>query len=114
MIKLVINSDFGGFGLSDEAIREYFRRKNWNLVEKVSNYDQILFYRDFVSNDTCFWAIDLERNDTDLVAIVEQMGDSAGSKFSSLKIVEIPENVEWELCEYDGREWIAEKHRTWR
>jgi hypothetical protein len=27
--------------------------------------------------------------------------------------VEIPDNVEWEIMEYDGTEYIAEKHRKW-
>jgi len=30
-----------------------------------------------------------------------------------LKIVEIPDDVDWEINEDDGSEWIAEKHRTW-
>ena len=29
------------------------------------------------------------------------------------KIVEIPADVEWQIQEYDGMEWVAEKHRTW-
>ena len=31
-MKIVINSDYGGFGLSEEAIREYGRRSGLNLV----------------------------------------------------------------------------------
>ena len=34
-------------------------------------------------------------------------------KHATLKIVKIPDGVEWEIEEYDGREWISEKHRTW-
>lgn len=37
-------------------------------------------------------------------AVVEQLGsERASGLFASLKVVEIP----------DGVEWIAEKHRTW-
>jgi hypothetical protein len=28
-------------------------------------------------------------------------------------VIEIPDDVEWEVEEYDGLEWVAEKHRTW-
>jgi hypothetical protein len=49
-----------------------------------------------------------------LVQIVRELGAEADSKFANLKIVEIPADVEWEIGEYDGREWVAEKHRTWR
>jgi hypothetical protein len=38
----------------------------------------------------------------------------AGSRFACLKVVEIPDGVEWELNDYDGMEHIAEVHRTWR
>jgi len=31
-----------------------------------------------------------------------------------LRIIEIPDGVEWQIEEYDGDEWIAEKHRTWK
>jgi len=30
-----------------------------------------------------------------------------------LKVVEIPDDVEWNVQEYDGNEWVAEKHRIW-
>jgi hypothetical protein len=33
--------------------------------------------------------------------------------FAELKVVEIPDDVQWQIEEYDGKEWIAEKHRTW-
>jgi len=33
---------------------------------------------------------------------------------SSLKVVKIPNNVKWEIEEYDGSEWVSEKRRTWR
>ena len=34
-------------------------------------------------------------------------------KFSYLKIVEIPDDVEWEIDDYDGIETIHEVHRSW-
>ena len=30
-----------------------------------------------------------------------------------LKVVEIPDGVDWEIEEYDGEEWVSEKHRVW-
>ncbi len=33
--------------------------------------------------------------------------------FAKLKVVEIPDDVDWEVENYDGIEWIAEKHRIW-
>ena len=54
------------------------------------------------------------RDDPFLVQAVEELGEKANTKISDLKIVEIPDDVEWEIQEYDGSEWVAEKHRVWR
>lgn len=32
---------------------------------------------------------------------------------ADLKIVEIPDDVEWVIEEYDGIEYVSEVHRTW-
>jgi len=54
-----------------------------------------------------------DRSDPDLISVIEQMGEAANGKCSKLKIIEIPDDVEWEIDEYDGLERVAEKHRTW-
>ena len=90
-MKIVINACYGGFGLSKEALALFNER----------------------SGTTITYEHDIERNDPILVEIVEELGESANTRFSELKVVEIPDDVEWEIEEYDGNEWIAEKHRTW-
>lgn len=57
--------------------------------------------------------IDIERHDHDLVAVVEALGHAAEGACARLKVVEIPDGIEYEIQEYDGNEHIAEKHRTW-
>ena len=42
------------------------------------------------------------------------MGAEANGNYAKLKIVEVPYGVEWTIAEYDGYEWVAEKHRTWQ
>jgi hypothetical protein len=91
--KVVINTCFGGFGLSEKAVEIYAEQKEIVPVD-VSTYD-------------------IPRDDSTLVAIVEQLGPESAGRFASLKVVEIPADVEWTVQEYDGAEWIAEKHRTW-
>ena len=92
---VVINSDYGGFSLSDEAEARY------KAMAGISEENE------------GWWYVDIERDDPYLVQIVREMGEEANGRFASLKIVEIPEDVDWEIAEYDGREWIAEKHRIW-
>ena len=114
MIKIVINSDFGGFGLSDEAIREYALRKGYTLVEeKRDQYGFTNFYKGEISDENFFFESDIPRDDELLVEIVQRMGAAANGKFSSLKVVEIPDGVNWYIEEYDGREHVAERHQTW-
>jgi len=117
-MKIVINSDFGGFGLSNEAFERYLIEKE-TPFRKVPNRYGFYFYENgpnSVGDDTdiMLWDMEIERNDPVLVRIVEEMGEDANGTHASLKIVEIPEDVEWEIDEYDGCEHVAEKHRTWR
>ena len=90
-MKVIINSRYGGFGLSELAKKELCRRKG---VEKIQMYEIL-------------------RNDSDLVNVVEIMGNAANGPYSNLKVVEIPDGIEWIIQEDKGEEWIAEKHRTW-
>jgi hypothetical protein len=90
---IVINTDWGGFGLSDEA---------WDRYKSMAGID-----------DEDFSQYDIPRDDAYLVQIVREMGEDANSEYAKLKIVEIPGDVDWQIGEYDGREWVAEKHRRW-
>ena len=57
--------------------------------------------------------IDAERSDPLIIECVEALGEKASGPLSKLKIVEIPDGVEYVIQEYDGNEHIAEAHRTW-
>lgn len=94
MKKIVINSDHGGFGLSEQALAEYKKRA--------------------IITEDSFWDADIPRDDPHLVDIVEEMGKDADGGYALLKIVEVPNDVDWYIEEYDGMEWVAEQHRTWR
>lgn len=120
MTKIVINRCFGGFGLSDVAFEELLKRKgiefestmnglwfnNYYLKGFCGDDEHYLSVYDFTCGD--------HRADPDLVCIVEEMGEKSWGNFSELKIVEVPDDVEWEICEYDGLEHVAEKRKTWR
>lgn len=54
------------------------------------------------------------RADPLLVQVIEELGKEANGACAELKVVEIPDGVDYEIDEYDGLEHIAEKHRTWR
>lgn len=116
MKKIVINSDFGGFGLSDAAMMRYGELKGLSFVRQGSAnvWAGSDFYVDVVSDETYFSYRDIERDDKALVQVVEELGEDADGFAAKLKIVEIPDYVDWQIDEYDGREWVAEAHRTWQ
>jgi hypothetical protein len=64
-------------------------------------------------NGKIWYSSDIPRDDPVLVSVVRELGDRANGNFAELKIVEIPASVDWQIDEYDGREWVAEVHRTW-
>ena len=113
-MKIVINSDYGGFSLSDEAILEYGKRKGINLVkDENTNWSISIFYKDSVAKENYFDDREIPRNDPILVEVVEKLGKESYGFAANLKTVEIPEDVDWCIEENDGREWVSEKHRTW-
>lgn len=92
-MKVVINQCYGGFSLSKAAIEEYAKRSGKLESE--------------------FYDRDIDRDDKDLVAIVEEMGEAANGSCADLNVVEIPDGISWQIEEYDGYEHVAETHRTW-
>ena len=45
--------------------------------------------------------------------MIEELGELANGRCAELRIVEIPDDVEWEINEYDGMETVDECHRKW-
>ena len=54
-----------------------------------------------------------DRSNALLVRVVEELGARANGKFANLDVVEIPDDVEWQIDEYDGSETVREKSREW-
>lgn len=109
-MKVVINSDYGGFGLSDDAMREILKRKGFEYREEGP--DKYGFYHFYV-NGEYFYDSDIDRDDPALVSVVEEMGEKANGRYAHLRIVEIPDDVKWHIGEYDGKEHVAEDHSVW-
>lgn len=141
-MKVVINKCFGGFSLSEKAIRRYAE-----IMGKTIYFENYEKYPDMKELGT-FWLVppeqrpkpienwinapledrqaynkaheeltigtrEFDRHDGILVQVVEELGDEANGRYAKLEVIEIPDNVDYEISEYDGMEHIAEKHRTW-
>jgi hypothetical protein len=128
-MKIVINTCYGGFSLSEAAMFRYAELKGLTLYKEITHSAVAVYwtipedrrpsrkenveaynraYREYTLS-----AFNIPRNDVHLVQVVEELGKAADGSFAELKVVEIPADVDWEIAEYDGNEWITEKHRTW-
>ncbi len=112
--KIVINACHGGFGLS------YCGRLAYLVVSNTPYHVRYNRDPDWLEDCPAVWVAGqpmedrlIARDDPALVWVVEHMGKIANSRFANLKIVEIPWDVDWVIKEYDGNEWVAERHRTW-
>ena len=80
MKKLVINHCYGGFGLSDYAVKALGLRSAY---------------------------ADIARDDERLIALVEADADKASGDCAKLRIVELPDGyTDYEVDEYDGFESV--------
>ena len=123
-MKIVVNRCFGGFSISLDAARYMAKRGNKQAVEELKEYEdgknkkrelkdleKKLGVRWFGYGYCKGFDGSYERDNIDLVAAVEKLGLKASGECSNLKVVEIPDGIEWEIDEYDGNETIREKHR---
>lgn len=93
MKKVVINTKYGGFSLSDEA-KIFIKPLKESMFNAFPNKEE-------------------NRTHPKLIECVEKLGSAASGDFCELKIVEIPDNIKWYIQEFDGKEKICEEHRTW-
>lgn len=113
-MKIVINDCFGGFGLSDQAIEHYAKVKKIELIRRDATWRTNGYDYYYADPQEYFSPRDIPRDDPALVQTVQDLGDEANDFASELKIVEVPDGVDWQIQDYDGIEWVAETHRTWR
>jgi hypothetical protein len=95
-MKVIINTCFGGFSLSQEAVDR--------CVELSLDRDDLEYCmtRDIRTNPI-------------VIQVVEELGEKANGDYAKLKIIDIPFDSEegWHIEDYDGRERVSEEHRTW-
>ena len=143
MTQIVINTCFGGFSLSHEGILAYLDKCGtpvWTEVnDRLGSIIPFTYYlvppekrisgspdnwhdmtmeqrqaHNAAYSETVFYDRDVARDDPILVRTVLELGSAANGSFAELKVVTVPDDVSWTIEEYDGTEWVAETHRTWR
>ena len=138
MKKVILNKCFGGFDVSKEAYMLYAKKKgltlylyeseciNRKFIYKKVNDDNSIFRHYFIkdmgdnveiSNEDyekyCLYLKDEHREDPILIEVVEELGEKASGRFGNLKVVEIPDDLEYVIDEYDGIETLHQKVEEW-
>jgi hypothetical protein len=139
-MKIVINTCYGGFSLSAQALirlQELKGKPCYFFKDDYSNSN--ISYTPVQADDltgVIFWsALDIDtipkeltndwldehyvdkhpddRTNPLLIQVIEELGELADGSYAKLTVIEIPDDADWEIAEYDGYEHVAEKHRTW-
>lgn len=117
-MKIVINTCAGGFGLSNQAYA-WLIDKGIPVSPDAVGYctetpiifkpvTPILWLGEYY--DTYF---KYNRSHPLLVEVVETLKDKVSGRLAALKIIEIPDGIEYTIEQTHGIEWVTEKHRTW-
>ena len=94
--KVVINTCFGGFGLSDKAWDLLIERTGKSLDELKDEYIYLGCKKDGA------------RSCPHLIAVVEELGEAASAEdYAELEVVELEDkHGRYQIDEYDGRESV--------
>ena len=104
MQKILIHCAYGSFWLKDEYLEEINKLQPYTV-----NSDGTRSQITFKNSD------DVPRDNPGLIKVFEKYGSCIcmHACADDLKIVEIPDDVKWEIEDYDGDEWVSEVHRRW-
>jgi len=107
-MDILINRCYGGYGLSDKAVRLYLTKKNIPIVLNPQYSDSYFKYY-IVEDNNQFSGYNISRNDSVIIEVVRELGKNANGSSAELKIVSIPDGCHYDIDEYDGMESI----KTW-
>ena len=135
-MKVILNKCYGGFSLSHEAYMLYAKKKGLTLYPYAIDYAtktyyltnnpendytvhySIKNYGDKISfKEACdknfLWLNHKYRDDPILVEVVEELRDKANGRFADLKVVDIPDNMDYVINGYNGIETLHQKVQEW-
>lgn len=101
-MKIAINKCYGCFGVSEAIYKELGLK--WDDFGYLNN--EMLGIESSNCNE---W-----RKSHKLIKAIEKIGeDDASGKLAKIRIIDIPDNIKWEIYNSDGMETIHEAHRSW-
>lgn len=91
-MKIIINKSFGVFDISKKALDLFYERIGTEIID--------------------LYVTDLRVNPI-FISIVEELCEESYGKRSKLKVIEIPDDIDYYISDYDGIESVHENHRIW-
>lgn len=139
MKKVILNKCFGGFDVSPKAYQLYAIYKGYSHLYKyllnngtyklVDLFDEhfVCFYvtkyfgKEISKNDISkedwekhiLYLNDNNGEDDILIKVVEELGDEASGRFGQLVVVQIPDDLDYVIDNYDGIETLHARVETW-
>ena len=119
------------FRYIDDGIQSYdcafplWPKKKVTLEEACNSFHVDHFFKDFGDkfesynghpcwDDDCYIYLSREhRENSVLIECIKELGEDANGLYAELKVVEIPDNMEYEIDEYDGIETLHQAVPKW-
>lgn len=105
LIKKISDSMEDGVILLEEPIDKDILKLPYkdflNVEHTVISEDRFWGY-----DEDRFWGYEM-RTDKNLITVVEELGKEASTKHSNLKVFEIPDDCDWYIDGYGGRETLV-------
>ena len=136
-MKIILNKSCGGFEVSDEAYELYAKKKGVSLYRYYDNYAKYVlnktkikggagfltyyFTKDYGDNvrkreidwETYLYLNSKHRDDPILIEVIEELGRKANGNYAGIKsklvVVEIPDDLDYVIDDYDGFETLHER-----
>ena len=97
-MKIAINECYGEFCISEKFFDWLLEKNCPEAIAYKSTWDAIKDNKRYKGTIN----LEIARDNPLFIEGIETLGDLADGRFSKLKIVEIPDDVEWVIEEYDG------------
>jgi hypothetical protein len=113
MPKIVINKSYDRFCVSHKAM---MRLRELGQPDALKETNHGAYWPEAASPqepslNQC--GLFIPRDDHRLVQVVEELGAEANGHCAELKVVTVPDGVQWVIEKKDGSEQVSEQHRTW-
>ena len=108
MKKIVLNKCYGGFEISDKAIKELLKRRGIKFKTIKDEYGSVIFLNEKDEEIDLYYRDRLNvRTDEYLIKLIEEKGSEfASGCCSRLEVEEVQEGEKFIIDEYDGYEQI--------